>query len=38
MLWLIRIFIISVGLDILGSFILHVIKKVNTRFKKGKKK
>ena len=37
-LWLIRIFIISIGLDILGSFILYVIKKVNTRFKKGKKK
>ena len=38
LLWLIRIFIISIGLDILGSFILYVIKKVNTRFKKGKKK
>ena len=38
MLWLIRLFIISIGLDILGSFILYVIKKVNTRFKKGKKK
>ena len=38
MLWLIRIFIISIGLDILGSFILYVIKKVNTRFKKRKKK
>ena len=38
MLWLIRIFIISIGLDILGSFILYVIKKVNTGFKKGKKK
>ena len=38
MLWLIRIFIISIGLDILGSFILYVIKKVNTRFKKGQKK
>ena len=38
MLWLIRIFIISIGLDILGSFILYVIKKVNTRFKRGKKK
>ena len=38
LLLLIRIFIISIGLDILGSFILYVIKKVNTRFKKGKKK
>ena len=38
LLWLIRIFIISIGLDILGSFILYVIKKVNTRFKKRKKK
>ena len=38
MLWLIRLFIISIGLDILGSFILYVIKKVNTRFQKGKKK
>lgn len=38
LLWLIRIFIISIGLDILVSFILYVIKKVNTRFKKGKKK
>ena len=38
LLWLIRIFIISIGLDILGSFILYVIKKVNIRFKKGKKK
>ena len=38
LLWLIRIFIISIGLDILGSFILYVIKKVNTRFKKGQKK
>ena len=38
MLWLIRLFIISIGLDILGSFILYVIKKVDTRFKKGKKK
>lgn len=38
LLWIIRIFIISIGLDILGSFILYVIKKVNTRFKKGKKK
>lgn len=38
LLWLIRIFIISIGLDILGSFILYVINKVNTRFKKGKKK
>ena len=36
-LWLIlfgRIFIILIGLDIFGSFILYVIKKVNTRFKK----
>ena len=38
LLWLIRIFIISIGLDILVSFILYVIKKVNTRFQKGKKK
>ena len=38
MLWLIRLFIISIGLDILGSFILYVIKKVDTRFKRGKKK
>ena len=38
LLWLIRLFIISIELDILGSFILYVIKKVNTRFKKGKKK
>ena len=38
LLWIIRIFIISIGLDILGSFFLYVIKKVNTRFKKGKKK
>ena len=38
LLWLIRIFIISIGLDILGSFFLYVIKKVNTRFKKRKKK
>ena len=38
LLWLIRIFIISIGLDILGSFILYVIKKVNTRFKRRKKK
>ena len=38
LLWLIRLFIISIGLDILGSFILYVLKKVNTRFKKGKKK
>ena len=38
LLLLIRIFIISIGLDILGSFILYVIKKVNTRFKKRKKK
>ena len=38
LIWFGRIFIISIGLDILGSFILYVIKKVNTRFKKGKKK
>ena len=38
LLWLIRLFIILIGLDILGSFILYVINKVNTRFKKGKKK
>ena len=38
LLCLIRLFIISIELDILGSFILYVIKKVNTRFKKGKKK
>ena len=34
LIWFGRIFIISIGLDILGSFILYVIKKVNTRFKK----
>ena len=38
LIWLGRIFIILIGLDILGSFILYVIKKVNTRFKKEKKK
>lgn len=38
LIWFGRIFIISIGLDILGSFILYVIKKVNIRFKKGKKK
>ena len=38
LLWLIRLFIILIGLDILVSFILYVIKKVNTRFQKGKKK
>ncbi len=38
LLWIIKLFIISIELDILGSFILYVIKKVNTRFKKGKKK
>ena len=38
MLWLIRIFIISVGLDILGSFILSMMKRLKTGFKKGKKK
>ena len=38
LIWFGRIFIILIGLDILGSFILYVIKKVNTRFKKGKKK
>ena len=34
LIWFGRIFIISIGLDILGSFILYVIKKLNTRFKK----
>ena len=34
LIWFGRIFIILIGLDILGSFILYVIKKVNTRFKK----
>jgi membrane protein len=38
MLWLIRIFIISIGLDILGSFILSMMKRLKTGFKKGKKK
>ena len=38
LLWLIRIFIISIGLDILGSFILSMIKRLKTGFKKGKKK
>ena len=38
LIWFGRIFIILIGLDILVSFILYVIKKVNTRFKKGKKK
>lgn len=38
LIWFGRIFIILIGLDILGSFILYVIKKVNIRFKKGKKK
>ena len=38
LIWFGRIFIILIGLDILVSFILYVIKKVNTRFQKGKKK
>jgi len=38
MLWLIRIFIISIGLDILGSFILSMMKRLKTGLKKGKKK
>lgn len=38
LVWSVKLFIYAIELDILGSFILYVIKKVNTRFKKGKKK
>ena len=38
LLWLIRLFIISIGLDISGSFILSMMKRLKTGFKKGKKK
>ena len=38
LVWSVKLFIYAIELDILGSFILYVIKKINTRFKKGKKK
>ena len=38
LIWFGRIFIISIGLDILGSFILSMMKRLKTGFKKGKKK
>ena len=38
LVWSVKLFIYAIEMDILGSFILYVIKKVNTRFKKGKKK
>ena len=38
LVWSVKLFIYAIELDILGSFILYVIKKVNARFKKGKKK
>ena len=38
LIWFGRIFIISIGLDILGSFILSMMKRLETGFKKGKKK
>ena len=38
LIWLGRIFIILIGLDILGSFILSMMKRLETGFKKGKKK
>ena len=38
LVWSVKLFIYAIELDILGSFILYVIKKVNIRFKKGKKK
>ena len=38
LVWSVKLFIYAIELDILGSFILYVINKVNTRFKKGKKK
>ena len=38
LLWLIRLFIISIGLDISGNFILSMMKRLKTGFKKGKKK
>ena len=38
LVWSVKLFIYAIELDILGSFLLYVIKKVNTRFKKGKKK
>ena len=37
LIWLGRIFIILIGLDILGSFILSMMKRLKTGFKKGKK-
>ena len=38
LIWFGRIFIILIGLDILGSFILSMMKRLKTGFKKGKKK
>ncbi|KXT71430.1 hypothetical protein [Streptococcus cristatus] len=37
LIWLARVLICGIGLDILGSFILLMIKKVKNGFKKGKK-
>ena len=37
LIWLGRIFILLIGLDILGSFILSMMKRLKTGFKKGKK-
>ena len=37
LIWFGRIFIILIGLDILGSFILSMMKRLKTGFKKGKK-
>ena len=36
LIWFGRIFIILIGLDILGSFILSIMKRLETGFKKGK--
>ena len=38
LIWFGRIFIILIGMDILGSFILSMMKRLKTGFKKGKKK
>ena len=38
LVWSVKLFIYAIGLDILGSFILSMMKRLETGFKKGKKK
>ena len=38
LVWSVKLFIYAIGLDILGSFILSMMKRLKTGFKKGKKK